>query len=70
MADPEPEDDNDYLFVRLTADRLARAIIGDVRIAPSAEQLANAQAIIDRIGTLYRMAADFRVSEWRMKIKQ
>jgi uncharacterized protein VirK/YbjX len=58
-------DDIDYLFVRLSADQLARAIIGDVRFVPSAEQRAHAQQIIDRTGTLYRMAAGFKIDEWR-----
>lgn len=63
----EPEDDMDFLFARLSADKLARAIIGDVRIAPSPEQVAHAQSIIDRTGTLYRMVAGFKLDEWQHK---
>lgn len=60
--DVEPEDDMDFLFVRLTADRLARHIIGDVRVVPTTEQVVHAQSIIDRTGTLYRMVAGFRLA--------
>lgn len=65
MPDVEPEDDMDFLFVRVSADKLARAIAGDVRIVPSNEQVAAAQKIIDKTGTLYRMAAGFHLSEWQ-----
>lgn len=79
MADPElyekesdipPADDGDYLFVQLTADKLARAIIGDVRVVPTPEQLAHAQSIINRTGTLYRMVAYFRLDEWQKRPEQ
>lgn len=63
----EPEDNMDFLFVRLTADKLARAIIGDVRVIPSPEQVAQAQSIIDRTGSLYRMVAGFHLNEWQRK---
>ena len=67
MAD-ERGDDMDYLFVQVTADKLARAIFTkDVRIAPTDEQLAEAQAILDRTGYLYRMVAGFRINEWQHK---
>jgi hypothetical protein len=46
-----------YVFERVSADRLARAIIGDVRVAPSASQLSAAQRIIDHTGSLYRLRA-------------
>lgn len=65
--EPEPEEDMDFLFERLTAERLARHIIGDVRVQPSPEQIANAQSIIDRTGALYRLRAGFRAREWVKK---
>lgn len=58
-------DDIDYLFVRVTADKLARAMFTkDVRIEPTEEQLAEAQSILDRTGYLYRMVAGFQLDEW------
>ena len=61
-------DDIDFLFVRVTADKLARAMFTkDVRIVPTEEQLAEAQAILDRTGYLYRMVAGFRIEEWARK---
>lgn len=69
--EPQPHDDEvtehnmDYLFLLLTADKLARAIIGDVRTVPTQEQLAAAQRILDRTGHLYRMVAGFRLKEWQ-----
>lgn len=63
----QSEDDMDFLFVRMSADKLARAIIGDVRVVPSPELLAEAQEIIDRTGTLYRMVAGFHLREWQKR---
>lgn len=70
-AAPPRDDDEvtvhnmDYLFVLLTADKLARAIIGDVRTVPTQEQLDAAQRILDHTGYLYRMVAGFRIKEWQ-----
>jgi hypothetical protein len=64
---PDDPDDMDYCFVRLTPDKLARAIIGDVRIVPTPEQLAAAEKIIGKTGTLYRLVAGFRLTEWQKR---
>lgn len=64
----EPEDEMDFLFARLSPDKLARAMIGDVRIVPTHEQLAYAQSVIDRTGALYRMVAGFQLNEWQKRV--
>lgn len=48
----------DNLGERVDADRLARAINGDIRIPVTDEQIARAQAIIDHLGYLYRLRSE------------
>ena len=68
MTDRIDDDDIDYLFTRLTADKLARAMFTkDVRVPPTIAQIAEAQAVLDRTGYLYRMVAGFRVEDWQRK---
>lgn len=67
MAEDRDDIDIDYCFVRLTAEQLAKTIIGDVRSTPTPDQVAHAQDILDHTGTLYRLVAGFQLKEWQHK---
>lgn len=62
-----PDEPQDYLFKRLSARDLARAIIGDVRVEPTQQELDFAQGILTRTGDLFRIVAGFDLNDWKHK---